>query len=448
MRTARSPRLKLALATCALALVALTTGAAAPPSPPTLTAKARGAIVEGVITGLKDVYVFPEVAEKMAARLRERLAAGAYDTAVTVPAFCELLTDELRGVSHDLHIGVRWTPPPPNAGGAQPTDEQRRARFVEFMRQDNYCFEKVEHLDGNVGYLKLNCFADAGVAGATAIAAMGFLGGSDALIFDLRSNGGGTPSMIQLLSSYLFEEPTHLNSFYIRKGDETKQFWTQAYVPGPRLAKVPVFVLTSSRTFSGAEEFSYNLKNTKRGTIVGETTGGGAHPVRGHKVEGYDVTLAVPFGRAINPISGTNWEGKGVEPDIAVPAGQAFDVAYDKALEAVEANAKDEERKQGVTWLREGLAARAKPFAVTQEALGAFVGTYGSRVVALEGGSLVYQRQGRPKYALVPMAADLFVAPDLDWVRIRFERGPGGAVVRLVLLTPDGPPDPSERTGQ
>lgn len=448
MSTARSPRLALALAASALALVALAAGAAAPPSPPALTAKDRAAIVEGVITGLKDIYVFADVADTMAARLRGQLAAGAYDKAATVPAFCEMLTDELRGVSHDLHIGVRWTPPPPNAGGAQPTDEQRRARFLEFMRLDNYCFEKVEHLDGNIGYLKLNCFADAGAAGATAIAAMNFLGGSDALIFDLRANGGGTPSMIQLISSYLFEEPTHLNSFYIRKGDETKQFWTQAYVPGPRLAKVPVFVLTSSRTFSGAEEFSYNLKNTKRGTIVGETTGGGAHPVRGYKVEGYDVTVAVPFGRAINPISGTNWEGKGVEPDIAVPADQALDVAYAKALETVESGAKDEERTQAVKWLREGLAAKAQPFAVTAEALGAFVGTYGSRVVSLEGGSLVYQRQGRPKFKLVPMAADLFVAPDLDWVRIRFERGPGGAVVRLVLLAPDGPPDPSERTGK
>lgn len=197
------------------------------------------------------------------------------------------------------------------------------------MRLDNYCFEG--RAPGRQHrHLKLRCFADAGAAGATAIAAMNFLGGSDALIFDLRANGGGTPSMISSCSSYLFE-PTHLNSFYIRKEDETKQFWTQAYVPGPRLAKVPVFVLTSSRTFSGAEEFSYNLKNTKRGTIVGETTGGGAHPVRGYKVEGYDVTVAVPFGRAINPISGTNWEGKGVEPDIAVPADQALDVAYAKA---------------------------------------------------------------------------------------------------------------------
>lgn len=448
MNAARSLRRAVALATCALALSALAASAAAPPPPTTLTTKDRAAIVEGIITGLSDIYVFADVADKMAAKLREQLAAGAYDKAATVPAFCELLTDELRGVSHDLHIGVRWTPPPPNAGGAQPTDEQRKAQFLEFMRQDNYCFEKVEHLDGNVGYLKLNCFADAGVAGATAVAAMSFLGGSDALIFDLRSNGGGQPSMIQLISSYLFEEPTHLNSFYIRKGDETKQFWTQAYVPGPRLAKVPVFVLTSSRTFSGAEEFSYNLKNTKRGTIVGETTGGGAHPVRGYKVEGFDVTLAVPYGRAVNPISGTNWEGTGVAPDVAVPAAQALDVAYAKALEAVETNAKNEEQKQSVTWLREGLAAKAQPFAVPPEALSAFVGTFGSRAVTLEGGSLMYQRQGRPKYALVPMAADLFVMPDLDWVRIRFERGPGGAVVRLVLLTLDGPPDPSERTGK
>lgn len=428
-----------------VAVLAATAARAQPPAP-TITAKDRTAIIESIVKGLNETYVFADVAEMMAARLRQQLAAGAYDRSTALPAFCEVLTNDLQAVSHDKHLRVRFTPRPADATGAKPSDEERQARFRAELRRDNYCFEKLERLPGNIGYLKLNCFADAELGGGRAIAAMGFLAGSDALIFDLRQNGGGSPSMIQLISSYLFDEPKHLNSFYVRKGDRTEQFWTQAYVSGERMAAVPVFVLTSSYTFSGAEEFSYNLKNMKRATIVGETTGGGAHPVQSYPVEGYDVTVALPFGRAVNPISGTNWEGVGVAPDIAVPAAAALDTAYVKALEAIEAAAKDSEVKQGLAWIREGLTARLQPFAAPEAAMRACVGTYGPRVITLENGALAYQRQGRPKAALVPMAKDLFVAPDLGYFRIRFERGAGGDVVRLVGLYPDGRSEPSERT--
>jgi C-terminal processing protease CtpA/Prc len=161
---------------------------------------------------------------------------------------------------------------------------------------------------------------------------MNLLAHTDALIIDLRKNTGGSPTMIALLSTFLFgPEPVHLNSFYDRSGDKTSQTWTLPYVPGQRTPDKPVFVLTSNRTFSAAEEFTYNLKNLKRATIIGEKTGGGAHP-------GGDISVTphfrvfVPVGRAINPISGTNWEGTGIEPDIAVPEAGALDYAYRLAL--------------------------------------------------------------------------------------------------------------------
>jgi C-terminal processing protease CtpA/Prc len=137
-----------------------------------------------------------------------------------------------------------------------------------------------------------------------------------------------------LISSYLFDESTHLNDLYDRKENTTSQFWTLPYVPGPRLAGKPVFVLTSKHTFSGAEEFTYNLKNLKRATIIGETTGGGAHPVSGHRIDDHFM-IGVPFARAVNPISKTNWEGTGVEPDVKVPADQALDEARKMALEKI-----------------------------------------------------------------------------------------------------------------
>ena len=144
--------------------------------------------------------------------------------------------------------------------------------------------------------------------------------------------------MIALISTYLFDEPTHLNDLWERKDNSTHQYWTLPYVPGKRLGGKPVYVLMSKDTFSGAEEFSYNLKNLKRSTLVGETTGGGAHPVAGHRIDDHFM-ISVPFARAINPISKTNWEGNGIEPDVKVDASQAFEVATKLATERIKDNA-------------------------------------------------------------------------------------------------------------
>ena len=175
-------------------------------------------------------------------------------------------------------------------------------------------------------------FADPDVCGSTAIAAMNFLANVDAIIIDLRENGGGDPKMIALVSTYLFSKPTHLNDLWERKGSITQQYWTLPYVPGKRLDDKLAYVLTSKRTFSGAEEFSYNLKTLKRATIVGETSGGGAHPVSGYRIDDRFM-IGVPFARAINPITHTNWEGTGVEPDVKVSAADALSTAQKLASE-------------------------------------------------------------------------------------------------------------------
>jgi C-terminal processing protease CtpA/Prc len=161
---------------------------------------------------------------------------------------------------------------------------------------------------------------------------MNFLANTDALIVDLRENGGGSPVMVAYVQSYLFSQRTHLNDLWTRRTNTTDEYWTRD-VPGKRFGgSKPVFVLTSRNTFSGAEEFTYNLKNLKRATIIGETTGGGAHPVSGHKID-ERFMIGVPFARAINPISKTNWEGTGVEPDVKVPAAEALATAQKMVTE-------------------------------------------------------------------------------------------------------------------
>lgn len=296
-----------------------------------LDAAERARIVAAVQRFLDEFYVFPDTAKKMGATLRAHLKRGDYDTIVDGGAFSEKLTNDLRGISPDKHLNIDfYLFPQPEPKPVDRAESERRYRRQ--MAQENCGFERAEHLPGNIGYLKFNAFERSDVCGGKAVAAMNLLGDSDAIIFDLRENGGGAPHMIALIETYLFDKPTHLNDLYLRKENETDQSWTLPYVPGKLLADKPVYVLTSKNTFSGAEEFAYTLKNLKRATLVGETTGGGAHPVGNHRIDDH-FSIEVPYARAINPISKTNWEGVGVEPDVKVPAAEALDTAIKLATQ-------------------------------------------------------------------------------------------------------------------
>jgi hypothetical protein len=298
-------------------------------------AATRARVIDGAIAQLNEFYVFPEKAKKMEEALRARQKRGEYDAITEGNVFAAKLTDNLQDVSHDKHLRVDFNPAkiPDRPENAAPGPDEV-AQYHKQMERMNCGFEKIEHLSGNIGYVKFDMFADPDVCGPTAIAAMNFLANVDAIIFDLRENGGGDPKMVALISSYLFAEPTHLNDLWERKDNSTHQYWTLPYVPGKRLNGKPVYVLTSKETFSGAEEFSYNLKNLKSATLVGETTGGGAHPVAGHRIDDHFM-IGVPFARAINPISKTNWEGTGVEPDVKVAASEALEVAIKLATEGI-----------------------------------------------------------------------------------------------------------------
>jgi len=409
----------------------------------------RAKIVDRVSAALNETYVFPDMARKMETSLRKRMKAGAYDKIAHSAELAEVLTRDLQEVSKDKHLSIHYAPamPPgmdPNGpGGPEARDELRRE-----LASTNFGFEKVERLAGNVGYLDLRGFIGAELAGETAIAAMGFLANSEALIIDLRQNGGGDPSMIQLITSYFFDEPKHLNSFYIRKGDITHQFWTSAHVSGKRMTDVPVYVLTSQRTFSAAEEFSYNLKNLKRATLVGETTGGGAHPVESRFLADVHLLVRVPFGRAVNPITGTNWEGTGVAPDIKVPADKALETAHLDALKKLRTRARDDQQKQQLDWSIQKVEALARPVTLPPEVLKSFAGSYGPSALVYENGSLWYEwRKGTPRARAVPMTADTLMLEGIEVLRLRIEKDASGKVTGLTGLFADGRMDKVPRSG-
>lgn len=418
----------------------------APAAPPKLTEAGKAAVVAKLADILTEKYVFPDAGRKMADLLRGNLQAGAYAPLAEPREFARRLTDDIRSVSRDLHLGVRYDPESIRLSKTKTGDGDELQRLEKRRsRMENYGFQEVRILPGNIGYLKFDYFSGSPEAFPVAVGAMALLSGADALVFDLRENGGGEPQMIQLITTYLFEgEPKHLNSFYYREGDRTEQFWTLPYVPGKRVPGVPVYVLTSGRTFSGAEEFTYNLKNLKRATIVGETTGGGAHPVNRELIDD-DFWVSVPYARAVNPISKTNWEGTGVEPDVKVPAPQALDAALALALEKLNAAETDARFKNFYLWHLEAQQAKIHPVSPAAADLQALAGTYGPRRVTLEDGALYYQREGRPKGRLLPLTADTFALENAPMFRIHFIRE-GGRVTALEGRYEDGRTDLSPRT--
>ena len=289
----------------------------------------RSRVISAAAKNLNEYYVDLPLAQKMSEELQSNEKRGAYSAITDPTVFADRLTTDLQAVSHDRHLRVRYSSSTLPPDGQMPTAEQT-AEFRKSLEHSNCGFEKAEVLSHNVGYLKFDVFPDPTICGPTVVAAMNFLAHVDAIIFDLRDNHGGDPKMVALVASYLFDRPTHLNDLCSRRDDFTSQYWTVPYVPGPKLTDKPAFVLTSKRTFSGAEEFAYDLKNLKRATIIGERTGGGAHPVVGRRIDDHFV-IGVPFARAVNPITKTDWEGVGVQPDIVTPSDAALTRAEELA---------------------------------------------------------------------------------------------------------------------
>ena len=318
---------------CLLTLVAVCSSANAQDEKLVLDETRRTQVIEQTLKLLRERYVFPEVGQSMSDLVSGKLSDGAYDSITNPRALANTLTADLVGVSNDLHLRVNFNPQISMFEDEQPPEDQAQARAR--AAHVNYGFERIERLACNVGYIDLRNFHSAEFGGPTAIAAMNFVANSKAIIFDLRQNGGGDPDMVQLISSYLFgDKPVHLNSLYWREGETTEEYWTDPKVPGVRSPDTPVYVLTSSRTFSAAEEFSYNLQCLGRATLVGETTGGGAHPGGSVPIDD-QFSVWIPMGRAINPITETNWEGVGVEPEVDVPARVALEMAHMLAIEGL-----------------------------------------------------------------------------------------------------------------
>lgn len=416
---------------------------------PALDASARAAIVDSLTAVIDSVYVLEEPAGRIVAGLRKNLADGAYTDIADPAEFAQRLQEDAQGINHDGHFGIAALMPlDPAVAEAEldedPADIERQERM---QRARNFGFRKAEILPGGVGYLRFDQFSHGDDAYAAAVAAMNFLANSNALIIDLRYNGGGSAAMIRLICGYLFAEETHLVNWDIRAMNKTVQSYSPDYVPGRRLIEQPVYVLTSGNTFSAAEEFTFDLRNLERATVVGDTTGGGGHTVSQHVFEfdGYRIGIRLPFGRAYNPENNEGWEGVGVTPHIAVPAAQALEAAHADALRKFIENEEDEQYQASLQWALLDLESQLDPLVLSEDQMMEFTGQYGPRRVFIENGALYYQREDRPQMKLEPLGEDLFRVGDLDYFRAAFGRDAQGKVVKFIGKYDNGRTDDHER---
>ncbi len=273
---------------------------------------------------LEKNYIFLDKAKETNAHLDKLVQNGTFE-GKSPNDFAELLTKELRKITKDKHLRFVYTK-------SRQASKETKPKFTKNFRRYNVpMLRGFQFHKNNIGYIDLAYFGGSKEHLSKIDLVMKEMERADAIIIDMRRNGGGSPDTVNYLSSYFFDEKLLLNSIYARAHDHTEEMWV-AEVSGHKRPKVPVYILTSERTFSGAEDFSYTMQSRGRAIVIGEVTGGGAHPTRYHQIDNSDFGISIPFARTINTITKTNWEGTGVQPDIKMSADLAFDKAKELAI--------------------------------------------------------------------------------------------------------------------
>lgn len=420
---------------------------------PIVDSQMRRRLVDAIIHELQIKYVAPEQVKEIESHLRSKLQSGTYDKIDNPRQFAGALTQDLRAVSKDSHLWVAYDPPLERALLATPptpsVDLLELPPTLEQLagwRQSNFGFHAVEIMRGNVGYLDLRGFVDVNYSKDTAVAAMTFLANSDAVIVDLRNNPGGFVNTENFLASYFYGvDPIELLSRYHRDTDVTVKDSTLREVPGKRMPNVDLFILTSAKTASAGEGFSFILQQRRRAKIVGEKTAGAGYGNKETPI-GDGFVFFVSIFRQFDSRTGRGWQGTGVTPDIAVAADRALNVAHAEAVKQLATRTVDDHRKQQLTWLAPLLeldAYGAKP--VASSALDSYIGKYdgGKIVISLDQGQLYFLGASAVRRRLVALTDDTFLIEDSsvspeDQARARFVKDAAGVVTELRLLVADG----------
>ena len=384
-------------------------------------------IINTICEKLDEIHAFPEYNLEICNSLMENLEKGKYVNLTSPLTFADQLDRDLKILHGDKHLGIFYDQQ--MAADMETENEEGEEtgyltpQMIEEERQKNFGFRDLKILPGNIGYIDLRIFFPPKYAGETAVAAMNFLSNCDALIIDLRYNGGGWDEMVTFLMSYFFdsEESISLSTAYSRYEDRYYQSHTLSYVPGRLLTGIPVFILTSKSTFSGAEAFTHYMKHFNKATIIGETTRGGQNPVEIQTV-GYGLIMLIPSWKQIYSASEDGWEDVGVKPHIEVDAINALKAAHLKALQVLMENEADENERRKYLWNIEALQLRNKPVEVEDHILKSYAGVYKNRTIHFEKGELFYRYGDRSKMKMIAISEDYFLVEIYDYFRVRFLR--------------------------
>ena len=335
------------------------------------TAAGKEALIDTIATLVENRFVLADRARAFADSLRSRYASGLYDDLSTPAAFAEAVTADLREITSDSHFLMRVVEAS-DVGERAQSALHHPVRLFRLSRREHLGFARLEWMEGNIGYLDLRRFYPISESKQMVDGAIRFLSGADAVIIDLRENGGGAGESLPYLTRYFLPYGTQLTGYYSRESDFLTEFWTPREAGGPLLSDVPLFLLTSERTFSAAEMFAYDMKVRGRATLVGSATGGGAHSVDLFQLDdGFEIYISTA--RAINPVTNGNWEGVGVIPDVVVSADVALDTALALARSAGRQyrEPKDAELTAAVQRMEQVLARAEEAFRDGREADGA-----------------------------------------------------------------------------
>ncbi len=392
-----------------------------------ISARERGKITETIATLIEDNYFDADKAASIAQALRDADTAEAFANAGTKVRFAAALTEFLH--PYDGHFAVNWT------DGAE-TPDHHDADWDKVARRANFGFEKVEILSGNVGYIRMTSFEAPKIAGKTAVAAMGMVANADALILDLTNNGGGEPEMVQLILSYLFDAtPRQVGAVYWREKDQLQQFWTLPVVPGERFPDRPLYVLGGAGTASAAEMFMVQIKNHKRGDIIGQRTYGAGNAGEVFKpTDEFEIFIA--NGGPVRPQD--IFDGVGVAPDLETASGEELSRALLLAWDEILKTARDPLQVNAINWAQARLKAELDPLPLSDEDMRGLTGEFGDRQIVIRDGKLIYERGRRAPEFLIPAGDDVFFLQNLRGIKIELSRNGDGNVTQMTMTWQDG----------
>jgi retinol-binding protein 3 len=394
-------------------------------------------IIEWICVQLSNNYINAKTATEMNSYIRTQFSNGAYENYHASTQFLKQLSLDLQKISQDKHLRLLT-----NINIADTEIDitgKKISKDIDVQKRKNFQFREMRIHPGNVGYLRFDAFENPDYAGPTAIAAMNFLAYCDALIIDLRYNGGGHAAMSQLLLSYLFAKPVHYLTDYSRRNNKSTEWRTLPEVSGSRMPDVLVYVLTSNRfTFSAAEEFAFVIQNQKRGMIIGERTTGGGHKIDKFYLREYAIEFRIPTVRVADPVSNENWEVTGVEPDIQCKSSEAFDQAYAHALEELSDRTSGDQQDE-LEWLFEYQQALNEPMQMDSLALQSYTGTFGPVTVAIDNNQLKIKLDTDDKFKPIHALSNLqFIIEGDEKSRLEFEFNNDDKAVSLSGIRMDG----------